>query len=82
MKHVFWVLFLIPTLLIAQQANVNLDYNPHKNRENLTPFSAPLNSPDVDDQGMVTFQLKAPNAKEVSLAPGAITTSLDKESKP
>ena len=44
MKHVFWVLFIIPTLLIAQQANVNLDYNPHKNRENLTPFSAPLNS--------------------------------------
>ena len=30
---------------LAQQANVNLDYNPQKNTENLIPFSAPLNSP-------------------------------------
>lgn len=82
MKNFLWVLLLLPSILIAQQANVNLDYNPHKNQENLTPFSAPLNSPEVDDHGFVTFRLKAPAAKSVSLAPGAITTSLDKESKP
>lgn len=82
MKYLLWILFLVPSLLTAQQANVNLDYNPHKDRENLTPFSAPLNSPDVNDQGMVTFRLKAPNATEVSLASGAITTSLNEEGKP
>ena len=31
----------------AQQANINLDYNPQKNTENLIPFSATLNSPDA-----------------------------------
>ena len=40
---------------VAQQANVNLDYNPQKNTENLVPFSAPLNSPDVRDDRTVTF---------------------------
>jgi len=30
---------------LAQQANVNLDYNPQKNSESLVPFSAPLDSP-------------------------------------
>ena len=35
--------------LPAQQANVNLDYNPQKNTENLVPFSATHNSPEVDD---------------------------------
>ena len=51
--------------LRAQQANVNLDYNPQKNTENLTPFSANLNSPDVHDDRTVTFRLRAPEAKEV-----------------
>ena len=46
----FAILFLLtPVLALAQQANVNLDYNPQKNTENLIPFSAPLNSPDVRD---------------------------------
>ena len=35
--------------LRAQQANINLDWNPQKNTENLIPFSANLNSPDVRD---------------------------------
>lgn len=37
---------LVPWLGLSQQANVNLDYNPQKNTENLVPFSAPLNSPE------------------------------------
>ena len=41
----------------AQQANVNLDWRPHFNKENLTPFSAPLNSPEVKDDRTVTFRL-------------------------
>lgn len=67
---------MMPVVAWSQQANINLDYNPQKNTENLVPFSAPLNSPDVQDDGMVTFRLKAPQAKEVRLAGGAILTGL------
>ena len=62
----------------SQQANVNLDWNPQKNTENLVPFSAPLNSPDVRDDRTVTFRLKAPLAKEVRLVGVAILTALGK----
>lgn len=51
----------------AQQSNVNLDWRPHLNTENLIPFSAPLNSPEVKNDRTVTFRLKAPDAKKVSL---------------
>jgi enterochelin esterase family protein len=65
----------------AQQANVNLDYDPQKNTENLVPFSAPLNSPDVRDDRTVVLRLKAPEAHRVSLAGVAILTGLGR-SKP
>jgi enterochelin esterase-like enzyme len=61
---------------VAQQANVNLDYRPQKNTENLVPFSAPLDSPDVRDDRTVTFRLKAPEARSVTLAGVAILTAL------
>jgi enterochelin esterase family protein len=72
------VVFLIihPAFLSAQQANVNLDYNPQKNTEGLIPFSAPLNSPEVHDDHTVTFRVKAPDAKIVELPSGAIHTVL------
>ena len=70
-------LLFFPAAVRGQQANVNLDYNPQKNTENLIPFSAPLNSPDVKDDHTVTFRLKAPEAKDVRLT-GAILTELDK----
>lgn len=63
----------------AQQANINLDYNPQKNTEDLIPFSAPLNSPDVRDDHTVTFRLKAPEAKNVSLAGVAILVALGQQ---
>ena len=63
---------------LAQQANVNLDHNPQKNTENLVPFSAPLNSPDVRDDRTATFRLKAPEARAVSLAGVAILVALGK----
>ncbi len=71
-------LLLSPVLVWPQQANVNLDYNPQKNTENLIPFSATINSPDVRDDGTVTFRLKAPTAKTVDLAGVAILTGLGK----
>ena len=40
------VVLLTPVLLRAQQANVNLDWDPQRNAEGLIPFSAPLNSPE------------------------------------
>ena len=74
----------VPTFLLtlitydstAQQANVNLDYNPQKNTEGLTPFSAPLNSPEVHADQTVTFRLRAPKAQEVKLAGVALLTGL------
>src|SRR5205085_9039565 len=59
---------LTVTTVHGQQSNVNLDWRPHLNTENLTPFSAPINSPEVRNDRTVTFRLKAPEAKKVSLA--------------
>lgn len=53
--------------LPAQQANVNLDWDPHRNAEGLTPFSAPLNSPEVHPDRTVTFRVKSPTAQKVEL---------------
>ncbi len=73
------VLALLPaSMAVAQQANVNLDWNPQKNTENLVPFSAPLNSPEVHDDRTVTFRLKAPLAKDVRLVGVALLTALGK----
>ncbi|MGC9971616.1 MAG: alpha/beta hydrolase-fold protein [Bryobacteraceae bacterium] len=72
---------LSPLIVWSQQANVNLDYNPQKNTENLVPFSATINSPDVQDDGTVTFRLKAPAAREVLLSGVAILTALVKSGK-
>ncbi len=58
---------LATTLTWAQQANVNLDWNPQKNTAGLTPFSAPLNSPEVHDDRTVTFRVNAPEAASVEL---------------
>jgi len=68
--------------LAAQQANINLDYNPQKNTEGLIPFSADLNSPDVKDDGTVTFRLRAPQARQVLLSGVAILVALGDANKP
>ena len=57
----------------AQQSNVNLSYNPQKDTEGLVPFSASLNSPQVNDDHTVIFRIKAPQASEVKLS-GAMLT--------
>ena len=60
----------------AQQAHVNLDWNPHKNTQNLTPFGAGLISPEVKDDRTVTFRLKAPDAQKVELTGAPILVAL------
>lgn len=83
-RHLLLMLLLlgISVSLKGQQANVNLDHNPHQDTEGLTPFSAPLNSPEVHGDRTVTFRLKAPHAGEVLLPPGAIHTALGKGNHP
>lgn len=73
---------LMPAVALAAQANVNLDYNPQKNTDNLIPFSAPLNSPEVRDDRTVTFRLRAPEAKSVRLAGVAVMTALGGSDRP
>jgi enterochelin esterase-like enzyme len=60
----------------AQQAHVNLDWNPQKNTQNLTPFMANVISPEVSDTGMVTFRVKAPEAQTVLLSAPTIAAGL------
>src|SRR5215210_441107 len=69
-------------LAFAQQAHVNLDWNPHKNTQNLTPYGANLVSPEVRDDRTVTFRLKAPEARAVALTGGPILLAIGKGTTP
>jgi enterochelin esterase family protein len=62
--------------LEAQQAHVNLDWNPQKNTRNLIPFGANVISPEVRDDRTVTFRVKAPQAKQVLLTGGPMLLAL------
>lgn len=66
----------------AQQAHVNLDWNPHKNVQNLRPYGANLISPDVSDDRTVTFRLRAPDARTVALGGGPILLAIGKGNRP
>ena len=66
----------------AQQAHVNLDWNPHKNVQNLNPYGASVISPEVQDDGTVTFRLKAPDARAVALSGGPILLAIGKGNTP
>ncbi|WP_026632082.1 esterase [Dyadobacter alkalitolerans] len=60
----------------AQQANVNLDWNPQKNTQQLNPYGGNVISPDVADDHTITFRIKAPNAHKVELTGGPILLAL------
>jgi len=66
----------------AQQAHVNLDWNPHKNTQGLNPYGANLISPEVKDDRTVTFRLKAPEAGTVALTGGPILLAIGKGNTP
>jgi enterochelin esterase family protein len=66
----------------AQQANVNLDWNPHRNTQNLVPYGASVVSPDVKDDRTVTFRIKAPDARTVALTGGPILLAVGKGTAP
>ncbi|TLV03283.1 esterase [Dyadobacter luticola] len=72
-------LFLFSTTItstFAQQANVNLDFNPQKNTQNLAPYGGNVVSPEVKDDNTVTFRVKAPDANKVELTGGPILLAL------
>ena len=60
----------------AQQAHVNLDWNPQKNTQNLVPYGANVISPEVRDDRTVIFRVKAPDAQKVELAGGPMLLAL------
>jgi len=66
----------------AQQAHVNLDWNPQKNTQNLVPFGANVISPEVQDDGIVTFRVRAPRAQEIMLVAPTIGAAMGTGSKP
>src|SRR5690349_19159349 len=73
-------LTLLPA--VAQQAQVNLDWNPQKNTQNLVPYGANVISPEVRDDGTVTFRLRAPRAQDVQLSAGTIAAALGTPTAP
>lgn len=65
---VSFIAFVFATsTLYAQQSHVNIQYDPQRNTENITPFSAQVISPEVFDDHTVTFRVKAPDAHDVRL---------------
>jgi enterochelin esterase-like enzyme len=64
--------------VLSQQAHVNLDWDPHRNTRNLTPFGANLISPEVHDDRTITFRLRAPEARSVALTGGPMLLALGK----
>ncbi len=74
MKRILITIMLMAAAAVmsAQQSHVNIDWQPQKNTENITPFSCRVISPEVSDDHMVTFRVYAPDAKEVQLASGMI----------
>lgn len=72
-KHLIFLtlislLFSVTIRISAQQAHVNLDWDPQKNKENLTPYGANVITPEVNDDHTVIFRVKAPDARQVSLS--------------
>ena len=70
MKKIIITSLVIVSSLIrisGQQAHINLDWDPQKNKENLVPFSANVISPEVFDDHTVIFRLRAPDVSSVFL---------------
>ncbi|GAB3954265.1 esterase family protein [Spirosoma harenae] len=76
-RSLICLLFILKTYCtIAQQAHVNLDWNPQKNTQNLAPYGANVISPEVRDDRTIIFRLKAPDARQVMLTGGPMLLAL------
>ncbi|WP_199898051.1 hypothetical protein [Marinilabilia salmonicolor] len=80
-KHWTYIfgLILFTNSVYAQQANINLEYNPQENTEGYTPFSAQVNSPEVHNDQTVTFRIKHPMRKKLNYLPVPFTLLLTKD---
>lgn len=58
----------VTAIINGQQAHVNLDWATQRNTRNLIPFMAAVNSPEVTDDHMAIFRVKAPDAREILLS--------------
>lgn len=63
----FVYVLLIGIPVIAQQAHINIDWDPQRNTQNLVPLAANVISPEVMDDHTVIFRLKAPDVSKVTL---------------
>jgi enterochelin esterase-like enzyme len=86
MKKTIGILFAaalcVANPAMAQQANVNLDWNPHKNTRSLVPYGGNVISPEVRDDRTVTFRVKAPEARSVALTGGPMLLAIGKGNNP
>lgn len=88
MKRNYLLLLCVSLLIMAmepvysQQAHVNLDWDPQKNKENLIPFGANVISPEVFDDHTVIFRVKAPEARQVSLSGSVLLALKSREPMP
>lgn len=69
-------MLIVPVLSMAQQANVNLDWAPQKNTEQLAPYGGNVISPEVMDDHTITFRVKAQDVQKVELTGGPILLAL------
>lgn len=76
MKRAFLSLPLAAVIALAQQAHVNLEFDPQANRQNLKPYGGSLISPEVHADRRVTFRVGAPKAQEVLLTGGPILLAI------
>ncbi len=60
--------FLAAMPVYSQQDHVNIDWDPQRNKEGITPFSARVISPEVHDDHTVTFRVLAPQAEQVTVS--------------
>jgi enterochelin esterase family protein len=55
-----FAILCVASQALGQQAHVNLDWNPHKNTQNLSPYGATYLP--KSGRPTVTFRLRAPDA--------------------
>jgi len=74
MKNSVLLLTLVSSIfsmtLFGQQNHVNVSWDPQRNKEGITPFSARVISPEVHDNRTVTFRLLGPNVNTVTVSGG------------
>lgn len=73
------VLPLLAAPALAQQAHVNLDWDPQRNTAGLKPFGAHAISPEVHGDRTVTFRVPAPEATQIALTGYALFAVLEAE---